>query len=462
MGGVKVPKWAAVADAVAIIMALAALSVLIFGKFRLATFAGPLSVTDWTRPALWSLAAVIVRHVFVRQHPLPYRAAHAIRAWWTNADTRLVLPVYFATRGGVFVAGFFAVILFGFPPEANSRFRVYENAFLDLPARWDAGWYLGIARDGYRFDAAAPPERQQNIAFFPAMPILMRFVAPLLGHQTLWAGVVLSLIAFFVALRYLLWLARLELQDDGAAATAVALLAAYPFAVYFSAPYTESLFLLAMVAAVYHGRMQQWWQAAAWGLVCGLTRPNGFLLAIPLGLMALQPLWQRGWRPRLGHLLSAAAPVFGMLAFSAFIYSLTGDPFRWAAQNAAWGRNYRSLDHIVTDRVAYVWYYGFYGYASTQTVDLFYLSAVLFVLGAAWPVYRRFGLPYAAILIVNTLPPLAAGGLLSMGRLTSVLFPAFLWMAAAVPARHRTAWLLLFACLQGFVAAVFFTWRPIY
>ena len=33
--------------------------------------------------------------------------------------------------------------------------------------------------------------------------------------------------------------------------------------------------------------------------------------------------------------------------------------------------------------------------------------------------------------------PWRAGGLLSIGRVTSTLFPAFLWLAAVVPARHR-------------------------
>jgi hypothetical protein len=49
-----------------------------------------------------------------------------------------------------------------------------------------------------------------------------------------------------------------------------------------------------------------------------------------------------------------------------------------------------------------------------------------------------------------------------MGRVTSVLFPVFLWLGAAVPARHRVAWIGLFALLQGFVAVMFFTWRPLY
>jgi hypothetical protein len=151
-----------------------------------------------------------------------------------------------------------------------------------------------------------------------------------------------------------------------------------------------------------------------------------------------------------------------MLVYSTFILFLTGHPFQWTAQNAAWGRVYRSLDTLVTDRMEFVTENGVYAYVSSQSLDLFYLISVLFILGAVWPVYRRFGLPYAVLLLINLLPPLAAGGLLSIGRVTSVLFPAFLWLGAVIPPRQRGAWVAVFACLQGFAAVLFFTWRPLY
>jgi hypothetical protein len=52
--------------------------------------------------------------------------------------------------------------------------------------------------------------------------------------------------------------------------------------------------------------------------------------------------------------------------------------------------------------------------------------------------------------------------MLSMGRVTSILFPVFLWLGAAIPAHHRTAWMVLFASLQALVAMMFFTWRPMF
>ena len=79
-----------------------------------------------------------------------------------------------------------------------------------------------------------------------------------------------------------------------------------------------------------------------------------------------------------------------------------------------------------------------------------------------WPIYRRYGIAFAALIPITILPPMAAGGLLSMGRVTSILFPVFLWLGGAIPPQHRKAWIGLFALLQGLAAVMFFTWRPLF
>ena len=144
------------------------------------------------------------------------------------------------------------------------------------------------------------------------------------------------------------------------------------------------------------------------------------------------------------------------------MYFLTGHPLQWAAQHAAFGRVYRSLDALVGDRIDYIQINGFYNYASVLSLDMINAIPVIFALGSVWPVYRRFGAPYAAMILLNVLLPLLMGGVLSMGRVTSTIFPIFLWLGAAVPSRHRPGWLMGFAMLQALCAIAFFTWRPLY
>jgi hypothetical protein len=456
---VSLARWARVLDALGLALILIGLSVIVTGGFREWTPLGRISMTSWARPFAIGVVTLLVRHYLLRTPSLPARVFAAIDRWRREPDLQVVWPIFWSTRLGVLIVGFLGIALIGYAPN-TPPWRVYPNDLLNLPARWDTGWYLGVAVDGYEWQPTRP-QQQQNIAFFPMFPMLMRYGSLFAARQTMWVGVAISFVAFFLALRYLFRLARESMGDDAAAA-AIALLATYPFALFYSAAYTESLFLLMSVAAFFHFERDEMRRAALWGLAAGLTRPNGCLLSVALAFIAIRPWANAGWRPVAPRLLVAAMPGIGMLIYSAYIYSLTGNPLQWAAQNAAWGRVYRGFDALVGDRIDWLQQYGLYDYAANRALDMIYSMAVLLVLASVWPVFRRFGLPYAVLILVNLLPPLAMGGLLSMGRVTSVIFPTFLWLGAVIPARHRTGWLIGFALLQALCAIAFFTWRPLY
>jgi hypothetical protein len=454
------PRWVRAVDAIGLGLVLLGLTVIVSGGFREWTPFGRISVTSWTRPVILGAVALLVRHYLHRSPSLPRRVIAAVGRWRAAPELRAIWPLFWSTRLGVILVGFLGVTVIGYAPN-TPPFRLFENEFLNLPARWDTGWYIGIASNGYQW-SPSQRDRQQNIAFFPMLPMLMRYGSLFAARQTMWVGVAISFVAFFLALRYLFRLARAMIGDDRAVA-ALGLLATYPFAVFYSAAYTESLFLLMIVAAFYHFERDELRRAALWGLAAGLTRPNGCLLSVALACFAIRPWWTgAGWRPVVPRMLVAAMPGIGMLIYSAYIYTLTGNPLQWAAQNAAWGRVYRGFDVLLGERFEFLQQYGFYDYAANRSIDMLYSAAVLLVLASVVPVFRRFGLPYAVLLLVNVFPPLAMGGLMSMGRVTSVLFPTFLWLGAVVPARHRTGWLIGFALLQALCAIAFFTWRPLY
>jgi hypothetical protein len=115
---------------------------------------------------------------------------------------------------------------------------------------------------------------------------------------------------------------------------------------------------------------------------------------------------------------------------------------------------------LVTERYQFLSESGLYSYTSAWSADLLQLTGVLFVLIPVWPVGRRLGLAFAVFILINMLPPLAAGGLLSAGRFSSVLFPAFVWVASAVPSGHQSGWLATCMAVQALNAALFYTWRP--
>jgi hypothetical protein len=394
------------------------------------------------------------------------------------------LPVWLVTRFGVLVIGYVAVMAIGFPTRVP--WVVSDVPLLNLPARWDAGWYLPIAERGYTWPPSAPGG-QSDVAFFPLYPLLIRLGGWLLGGRPFLAAWLISMAACLWGLVYFHRLARRHMGADESAA-ALVLLAAYPFAVFYSAVYTESLFLLCLVAATFHASRADWIRAAAWGLLAGLARPTGFALSAVLALTAIAPAavgrWPRlrPWllgsvpargavlgeagvsstqavpRVRAGLLIAALMPLAGVALYSGYVYTLTGSPFTWSTLQAAWRRSDAGL-HAIVNTLRAIHSLGWEGWIN-KPIDALNELGALFLLFGVWPVLRRFGAGYALLMLLTILPALMSGGVMALGRYTAPIFPLFLWLGASVPARHRTLLVAVFAMLQAIVATLFFSWRP--
>jgi hypothetical protein len=462
----RAPLWVRLLDAAVLACLCLTVLVLIFGSIDLHYSLTPWRLNSPLELLFVAASAAAIRHAAHPATPLHARVRDAAHAIGERPASRAAV-IALTSRVAVLAAGYLAVRIVGVT-ALSSGFQVSPYPLINLPARFDAGWYGSIALDGYSFGGDF--ERQENIAFFPAFPLLMRAVGYPLGAfgpglprekrlvRLLWGGVAIALGAFAWAAAYLWRLARDILGEDRAASHAVLLLAAYPFAVYFSAPYTESLFLLGTVAAVYHFRREAWLPAGAWGLLVGLTRPNGCFLSVVLAALIVAQIsrsadFEISKFPHAQISKSAAAaaaaamPGIGMLAFSLYVRQLTGHLFGWVRlHESAWGRTYHGLALPLPG--------SFY--------DVLNASALALAAVMVWPVLRRAGPALALFIVISVAPPLLAGGLLSMGRLTSTLFPMFIALAAASSSRTIAALVTAFVIGQAGVAAVFFSWRPLF
>jgi len=484
------PVWVRTLDALSLLLAFAAAIVAVSGGFRAHLGSLRIAVTSPVPLLAWCIGIAVVRHIAAPQQPLYREFPQRLAEWSRLPAIRTAAAAVFGTRVVMFIVGYLAVFMFGF---ANGRapLRHFNNELLNLPVRWDAGWYLQIVTEGYKY-APGDPSVQQNIVFFPAYPMLVRVVGRLFGGDMIGyvaAGTIISIASFFGALVYLYAFARDRYGDDVASGS-IWLLATYPFAFFFGALYTESLFLLGTLGALYHFSREEFGRAACWGLLVGLTRLNGSLLALPLGLLALQrsTVFTSGARlqacenarlkpratplekavppsmqqTRAPALAAAAAPVAGLVIYALFIWSLTGNPLAFASGQMAWGRTYNGLGALVAQQYSILANAGLSGYVGTPGYDALNALGALFAVATIWPVARRLGMAYGLFMVINILPALANGGLLSTGRFSSVLFPAFIWLATAVPSSHRAAWIATFAAVQAFGAALFYTWRPLF
>jgi mannosyltransferase PIG-V len=360
---------------------------------------------------------------------------------------RAVIWPVVTSRVGVLVAGLIAVVIIGYdpPPNESSLWRISTNPLANLLARWDTYWYLDIATHGYRWNGN--PLDQQNVVFFPLLPAVMRVFGAALGGHPLIAGLVVSLSAFAAAMVYL-WKWTADRLGTDVATTAVVLLCAFPFAVFFSAVYTESLFLLAVLGAWYHAERRQFGAATFFAFIAGLVRPNGCLLAIPLAWVG-----DKGSRRTVERIAVVAAPVVAVVLHSLYLASRVGDGGAWIAGQAAWPTisPFALHDVHVSVRLA----------SWSVAIQAGNALALLLAIATIRPAARLLGTASVLFILVNLIPPALRHGLQSLGRFTSVLFPVFVVLAARLPRRRR--WIVVACCAIGQIVAamLFFTWRPL-
>lgn len=482
----RVPSWVRALDLVTLALVAAAVYIVFLGGIHTTVLGVRVLIKSPMRALRRAIVVAVVRHVFYPRPSLPERIAaglRQVRPIWERWERRwpaalTIVPLALVTRVVVLVVGWVAVLTVGYPSGAPP-FRTSPSEFVNLPVRWDAGWYLGLIVDGYHWPVR--PGGQVNVAFFPAYPWLVRAAGLFqLDRGSLaaaaWVGTAVSVTLFALALWYVHRLA-LRVGTRESAAAALWLLATYPFALFYSVPYTESLFLLVTAGAFHHLSSQQYWRATAFAFVAGLSRPNGVVLALPLGLLVLEEL-RAAWRARSGSAagpgllpivgrawprwLAVVSPGLGLLAYSLLCWWHTGDAFLWLeVQSVGWNRAsaqvWPFLDEVhrmVVPTLEATWEWSPY--------DVFNLLATLLALLAVWPVSRRLGLPLAAYVAVSVLVPLAYGGLMSLGRFTSVLFPVFVWLGLALGPRGRQTTAIAFMAGQALLAVLFFTWRPLF
>jgi hypothetical protein len=195
--------------------------------------------------------------------------------------------------------------------------------------RFDALWFLRIATAGYT-------DGDGSAAFFPLYPILIWVVSPILGGHPLGAALLISNAAFLGALIVLYFLTSSEF-DERIARRTVLYLAIFPSAYFFLAPYSESLFLLLVVASLWAARREKWALAGVTGALAAVTRNVGVLLVLPLAVEGIHQFRERGGRlaPRL---LWSGAVAVGTLAYLGFWQGFGGDALAPLHQQAIWQR----------------------------------------------------------------------------------------------------------------------------
>lgn len=370
--------------------------------------------------------------------PWQVRFRETAASVWRDPLLRAVLALAVAHRIALQVLGLISLTRSG----ADAPLRLA----LELWSRWDAPHYLRVAEVGYRTGG----EDALFIVFFPFYPLAVRMVAVVLGNFIL-SGLVVSFVAAVAASVLLHRLVRLDTSDEEAR-RAVVLLVAFPTAYFLAAPYTESVFLVGVIGAVYAARTNRWpWAAVAATLATG-TRVAGLAL---LPALALEAVRAPNWRERLERLLWTGAGATGVGVYLLINRIVHGDPFHFLeVQRGHWFQHpvapWTTLTHAVRsirapgslsvdDRIIYG------GRLAAAAFVVVVLLAGARRLRAADQVYAWLGL----VLVMS------ASWLLSLPRYVLGIYPIFVVLAWLT----RRRWLYIVLVASGFAAQAWFFWR---
>jgi len=434
---------------------------------------GVVSLKGAAKPILVLLIVIPLRITLGGSSGLLAMARRADKRRWLTLDltavdrvSPAVVDVAFAlvtTHAAALAIGFLANLLF-----TPYRVRAFEmpfrrERFAEIFADWDSGWYFDIASRGYYFNA----DGQSSIAFFPVYPMLMRALAWPFGgtDKAIWvAGILISCAAFTLALLAVHRFTQRVFGDREVARRTVLYLALFPFSLFFTRVYAESVFLLISVLAVSRAYDQRWWRAGLWGALATLARPNGILVGLPLALLAC------AGRPAarvLATRFTALLPIPVALAgYCAYVYSLSGDPLAWLYTQEHWGY---SLGHPpwqqLLKMIERIVKYGFYDYffvSDRASFRLFHGVAALIFLALTPAIFKRLGVAMGAYVLVSLLVPLSGNLLEGVGRYSAVLFPAFMLVGSFKSPRLHEAILIVASLFLALFVCLFVTGQPIY
>ncbi len=198
--------------------------------------------------------------------------------WQIALATTVAGRVFFSA-----VAAVFSLFLHPDPALIHSN-ALTENlpaphglyyALLGIWERFDTLWYLRIAQHGYDLPMA--------VIFYPLYPAAIRLVSGLM--PAIAAALVVSTAAAFFCFWGLLRLAEPEQTEQGRINTLL-VLAAWPGSFVLFAGYAESLTLALIIWAIIFARRGRWTTATFCGVLAGLGRPSGVLVAAPLSMLA--------------------------------------------------------------------------------------------------------------------------------------------------------------------------------
>ncbi len=322
--------------------------------------------------------------------------------------------------------------------------------------QWDAPHYIGIAENGYVNEGDA----RLHIVFYPLFPVLIRLLNGITGDSLISSAIISN--TCMIAGGIFLYLICSDTYGKKTARTAVILFMFSMGSVFYSIPYTESLFFLLTVSCVYFARKRRFCLALFLGAMCSLTRLPGAITAVCVFFEMIRS--RLGYIRRIGEdetrikrAIKVSVSAFskclfiltGFIVYLVINKAVTGDAFKFLEyQKNHWGQEAGNLYKTAEYSIRYLFYpfekwYQFGVYLPQCAAILLAVLILFFAKKDAHP----GDLAYAVVYVFVTLSPTM---LISGPRYLSAMYPLYPFTAILMKKNKAakvliiTVWILFF------------------
>jgi len=285
----------------------------------------------------------------------------------------------------------------------------------------DSAWYQQIAQDGYT-KAPFSAQQQQNWAFFPVWPALLKVGMVAGFDHIVWAAMLSFLFSMGFSI-YLYLLFRLDFSES-VSLCAVLLINLFPSAYFFFRSGTEALFLFCISSSIYYARKGGWTAASLAGAVGALSRFQGIFVLLPLFVILLRQYLKEGFKP--SYVLIGIVPA-AVASFFLYLYLITGNYFAAVDIQVCWGNTFDGLFTSYLSQIREAKFVGFWGW-DLSVVTLLVLTFCLLALLTSLFLWKKgiYPVEYLIYTLPNVLLLFTKASLLSSVRYIGMIFPLML------------------------------------
>ncbi|QQG44327.1 MAG: hypothetical protein HYW86_00185 [Candidatus Roizmanbacteria bacterium] len=329
--------------------------------------------------------------------------------------------------------------------------------FVESFANFDGLHYIVIAYQGYLV---------YNQVFFPLYPLLIRGLNFFL-HDYLLSGLLISNLSFVLAiLIFKKYLTNLKISSKNSFWIILVTLS-FPTAFFFGALYTEGLFFLLFISALYFLQKKNYWAVIFFSILTALTKFIGVFLFVPFAIILFFEYFEkRKYLKKPILFLVIVSPIIGFLIYGFYLFQTTGDFFYFfRSQEAFAGRSlnfvplfqvyYRYFKILIINPHNYSYFISLFEFAVFNLVFAVLIADLYKLIKKKIYIHRSYRLALNFFSFINLIIPTFTGTLASIPRYALFSLSFFFFLSEIKQTWLKIGLVILFLILQAVFLAFF-------